>query len=227
MADVLEDTKSNELTWLLGKIANFLTSGDAIVPEDYALPPGQRPYFGLTQELLLECWSMLRAELQEWHASRPRTFAPSARTKASIQLGSGFEDFEQIWYDVPLCAAAMQGYHQACILLLVNRPQESTAIRSTVSARLESYRQIHADVSRHAREICGISLANPTDAFRVNSTHSLFVAGQAFHEPQDQKVVHDLLLTIEKDFGWTTKYHRAKLKHEWDEGQRGVDWALP
>ncbi|KAK7428176.1 hypothetical protein QQZ08_005242 [Neonectria magnoliae] len=236
LADVEEDTKSNELTWLLGKIANHLTSGDALYPEDYALPPGQRPIIGVTQEQLLERWNLLITELQKWHASLPPTFAASARTKASTrsrcQRGVGSGIFDQVWYPLPLCAATMQNYHMASILLLVNRPQESTAIRSTVSARLKSYRQIQTEVRRHAREICGISLANPTDPVRLNSVQPLFVAGQAFHQHQEQNAVLGLLAGIERDLGWTTSYHTAKLIDEWtreqngdDEGQSG-NWML-
>ncbi|KAK7418423.1 hypothetical protein QQX98_003915 [Neonectria punicea] len=236
LADVEEDTKTNELTWLLGKIANYLTSGDALYPEDYALPPGQRPIIGVTQEQLLERWNLLITELQKWHASLPPTFAASARTTASTrsrcQRGVGSGIFDQVWYPLPLCAATMQNYHMASILLLVNRPQESTAIRSTVSARLKSYRQIQTEVRRHARDICGISLANPTDPVRLNSVQPLFVAGQAFHQHQEQNAVLGLLAGIERDLGWTTSYHTAKLIDEWareqngdDEGQSG-NWML-
>ncbi|KAI5460501.1 hypothetical protein BGZ63DRAFT_425007 [Mariannaea sp. PMI_226] len=233
-ADVEEDTKSNELTWLLGKIANFLTSGDALYPEDYALPPGQRPVIGVTQEQLLERWSLLLSELQKWRASLPSTFIASARTRYSNH-GSKEGDFEQIWYDIPLCAATMQSYHMASILLLVNQPQESTAIRSTVSARLKSYRHIQTEVLRHAREVCGISLANPTDPVRINSVQALFVAGQVFYEPLEQNAVLGLLSEIERDLGWTTSYHTAKLMDQWTRdqtshpGENGfrVNWLLP
>lgn len=114
----------------------------------------------------------------------------------------------------------------ACILLLVNRPQESTAIRSTVSARLRSYRLIQREVRRHAREICGISLAEPPDAVRVHSVQPLFVAGQSFHERGEQELVLKLLSGIEIDLGWGTKYQIQKLTDEWkvnaDECEEGL-----
>jgi hypothetical protein len=233
-ADVEEDTKSNELTWLLGKIANYLTSGDALYPEDYALPRGQRPVIGVTQEQLLERWNFMLIELQKWRASLPPTFGASARTKCTSNARKQ-GSFDQIWYDIPLCAATMQSYHMASILLLVNQPQESTAIRSTVSARLKSYRHIQTEVLRHAREICGISLANPTDPVRINSVQALFVAGQVFYEPLEQNAVLGLLGGIERDLGWTTSYHAAKLIDEWTRDQNGQqgennyrgDWLLP
>lgn len=156
-------------------------------------------------------------ELQRWYESLPPTFAPSARTKytTSTEGGENVKDMEMIWYDIPMCAATMQSYHMACILLLVNRPQESTAIRSTVSARLRSYRLIQREVLRHGKEICGISLSDPPDAVRIHSVQPLFVAGQSFHERLEQELVLKLLSDIETELGWATNYQVRKLTDEW------------
>ncbi|CAG7560576.1 unnamed protein product [Fusarium equiseti] len=217
-ADIEEDTKSNELTWLIGKLLNHLTSGDAINPTDYALPHGQRPTVGVTQERLLERWKMLVSEFRKWYESLPSTFTPHAKTPypaSSPPSNSYFASFEQIWYELPICAATMQNYYMAMILLLVNQPQESTFIRSTVSARLSSYRKIQEDVHHYAKEICGISLADPSDPVRANSVQALFVAGQVFYEKGEREAVLKLLEDVERDLGWTTRFHRAKLVDEW------------
>jgi hypothetical protein len=209
--DVEEETRSNELTWLLGKIANYITSGDALSPERYALPPGQRYMIGVTQERLKERWKLLAEELQSWRYSLPASFTPTARTNLPNCATSDANGFEQIWYEVPMCAATMQSYHMACILLLVNEPQESTAIRSTVSSRLESYRTSEHEAIRHARELCGISLADPPDSVRVHSVQPLFVAAQVFHQSQSRQTVLELLQGIERDLGWSTSYQISKL----------------
>lgn len=220
-ADVEEDTRGNELTWLLGKIANIITSGDALVPENYALPAGQRPLVGVTQEKLLERWVLVATELQRWHTSLPGSFTPSARTAIASCSGphTPFGNFEQIWYEAPICAAIMQSYHMACILLLVNQPHESTAVRSTVSARLNSYRESESEALYHARELCGISLANPPDSVRIHSVQPLSVAGQVFYEARDLRVVLDLLSGIERDLGWTTSYHTSSIASLLDGGR--------
>lgn len=220
-----EDMKSNELTWILGKIANHITAGDALVLDNNTLPHHERPLIGLNQEHLLERWNLLMSDLDRWHESLPPSFSATARTRKLGSAASGlelsFDTFEQIWFDVPLCAATIQSFHQAKILLLANEPQESTAIRSTVSARLRSYRHALREVVHHAREVCGISLANSTDPFRVHSVQALFVAGQVFQERREQDAVLELLSGIERDLGWTTRYHVAKLKDEWTRGREG------
>lgn len=217
-ADVEEDARSNELVWLLGKIANFIAAGDALNPKHYSLPQGQRPLVGVTQEQLLERWNLLTRELQAWRCNLPASFVPSARTRSADIVGT-FDNseencslnFEKIWYEAPICAATMQSYHMACILLLTNQPQESTAVRSSVSARLDSYRQSEREALRHAREICGISLTNPPDAVRVHSVQALFVAGQVFTDSRDLEVVLELLSGVERDLGWTTSHHASRI----------------
>ncbi|KAJ5329337.1 hypothetical protein N7452_009727 [Penicillium brevicompactum] len=214
-----EDMKSNELTWLLGKIANHLTAGDSIIPEDFILPREERPDIGVTQELLYDRWEILMSELDKWYDCLPSTFTEAARTRGQGNshpvYNLAFETFEQIWFDLPLCAATVQSYHQARILLLVNQPQLSTAIRSTVSARLRAYRHALKEALYHAREICGINLANPADPVRINSVQALFVAGQVFQGRREQDAVLEILTGIERDLGWTTQYHVAKLVDEW------------
>lgn len=100
----------------------------------------------------------------------------------------------------------------AAILLLVNQPQESTAVRSTVSLRLQAYRQGEREAILHARELCGTCLAGPPDPVRIHSVQALSVAGQVFEEPEDMQVVLELLEGIERDLGWTTFHHRSRLK---------------
>lgn len=101
--DIDEDSKSNELLWLLGKVVNLITAGDGINPEDYSRPAGQRMSLGVTQELLLQRWEKLNMELQGWYESLPPTFTPSARTKFTMpDVGRGnAQDMEMIWYDIP------------------------------------------------------------------------------------------------------------------------------
>lgn len=217
--DILEDARSNELFWILSKVVNFLTAGDAMDPEDFALPVDQRLPLGVTQDHLLERWSILDMDLRKWLDRLPPTFQITARTRISRDCLPDHQletpSLEQVWHELPICAATMQAYHMACILLLTNKPQESTAIRSTLAARFRYYRKVQVSVLWHAREICGISLANPPDSVRIQSVLPLFVAGHVFYKPQEQKIVIDLLSSIQEDLGWATYYHRDKLYIEW------------
>ena len=141
----------------------------------------------MTQEQLLERWALLVAELPRWCQSLPASFTPSARTNVM-----GFDDslmsdsmsrFEQIWYDAPICAGTMQSYHMAAILLLVNQPQESTAIRNTVSARLHSCRRGEREALLHARDICGMNQWLPSYLHKNTDVKTLwwYTTSSDFH----------------------------------------------
>ncbi|KAK7420493.1 hypothetical protein QQX98_002691 [Neonectria punicea] len=224
-----EDKRANEMIWLLSKIINYLTKGDALVPEDYARPAKERCPVGVTQEQLLERWRTLDTGLLDWLSRLPLSFTSSARTSLVARPGDSRDTdgclahLEKVWYDVPLCAAAMLSYHMARILLLVNRPHESTAIRSSVTSRLRSYEYTQQESIRHAREICGIVLANPPDAVLLHSLEPLYVAGQALRSFGERSMIIKLFRDIQKNIGWSTSYHVSKLQQEW---QQGGDWVV-
>jgi len=215
-----EDMISNALIWLMSKIVNYTASGDSIdniFPQDKGSPNG---VIGINQMTLLERWRELEKELDIWYQGLPDSFTPCARlspvSNGSISNDSPRAIFSEIWYSMPMCASTMQSYHFARILLLVNRPHESTARRSTLANRLHSYRSIEAEVRHHSHEICGIALGRPEGSVRIHQVQALFVAGQCLTESRERRVVLDLLRDIETDLGWATDYRIQQLLKEWE-----------
>jgi hypothetical protein len=214
-----EDMISNALIWLMSKIVNYLASGDSIdhvFPQDRSSPLGT---LGINQMLLLERWLELEKELEVWHQGLPETFKPCARLPpvldGSIAQGSARAVFSEIWYSIPMCASTMQSYHMIRTVLLVNRPHESTARRSTIMDRLSSYRSIDQEIRYHVHEICGIALGRPEGSVRIHQVQPLFVAGQCFTETRERRIVLDLLRGIEVDLGWATEYRVQNLLKKW------------
>ncbi|PYH88716.1 hypothetical protein BO71DRAFT_488552 [Aspergillus ellipticus CBS 707.79] len=199
-----EARRSNALIWIMGKICNLITSGDGLTAGEFESPPGHRPWFGATQEDHLERWKSLERELRNWHNSLPETFNPCAQKPLALSellpVSSGCpQALLATLFTIPMCAVTIQTYLMARILLLINQPQESTAIRSTVTARLRSYRETSIEVLQHARQVCSISLAGLPDAMLPHSVQPLFVAGQCFEEPWERQLVLKLLRGIERD----------------------------
>ncbi|KAI1316097.1 hypothetical protein F5Y16DRAFT_187700 [Xylariaceae sp. FL0255] len=115
-----------------------------------------------------------------------------------------------------MCAVAMLFYHMGCVILHANRPQESTAIRSTVSARLLSYQRDLYHATRHTREICGIISVERSEAVLFHAVQPLFVAGQVFSsQKEEQRAVADMLVRIERDVGYSTSFFVQKLQEDW------------
>lgn len=193
-----EDITCNTLVWLQAKLVNL------IAPCHY--PQSKSP----------DCWHGLQQQFQTWYRELPITFQPTARIETSKALGQ----FEEIWYSMPMCASAMQSFHMSQILLLMNKPHESTQGLSTVCATLNSYQSVLMACQQHSREIIGISLARLDDAVRIHSVQPIFTAGQCFHDPRERQVVVNLLRDIETDIGWATDYRVRQLAEQWQwQGQ--------
>ncbi|KAL3425207.1 zn 2cys6 transcription factor [Phlyctema vagabunda] len=215
-----EDMISNALVWLMSKIINFIASGDSIdnvYPQDRSSPAG---VIGINQMTLLERWLELEKELEIWYQGLPETFTPCARlppiTDGSTRHESPRTMFSEIWYSIPMCGSTMQSYHMARTILLMNRPHESTARRSTIANRLQSYRAIELEVKYHIHEIIGIALGRPDASVRIHQVQALFVAGQCLTEPRERQVVVDLLRKIEVDLGWASDYRVQQLLKGWE-----------
>ena len=242
-----EDMISNALVWLSSRLCNFIAAGEGFNPvpagDRLETPQDDEPGdVGKSQKSLLDRWKSFRNEFDVWFEGLPSTFKPSARIKSKIQrpftdvqILPPTEDkpcpFDEIWYSMPMCGATMMHYHMARILLLINKPHETTARRSTIGSRLKSYRDIEEDIVQHCYEIwyvaslssplctelnsSGIACSNPPATVRVHMTQPLFVAGQCLTHHRERKVIHDLLQGIETDLGWATEYRASQLQKDW------------
>lgn len=216
-----EDLICNALVWILSKIVNFISSGDNLGMNDRSSV--ESGPLGVSQQALLERWYRLEAELDAWYRGLPETFGASARVEPS-QLPHCYPPAEikdlttlqEVWHSIPMCASSMQHYHMARILLLINKPHETTSRRSTITLRLQSYRSIEAEIGFHSREIVGIGLSRPDGSVRINSLQPLFVSGQCLTDPRERRVNIRLLRAIEADLGWATEYRVQQLLKEWN-----------
>ncbi|KAF2184749.1 hypothetical protein K469DRAFT_727009 [Zopfia rhizophila CBS 207.26] len=209
-----EDLICNALAWLMAKLVNFMAAGDDLPAELGA------SWASVPQRTLLEYWYHLRQQFQTWYDGLPVTFQSSARIEPSrvpgrfVQRENGLS-FPEVWYSIPMCASTMQYYHMSQIQLLMNKPHESTQGRTTVFARLNSYKSVLAASQVHSREIVSISLARPDEAVRIHSVQPLFTAGQCLRDPRERQVIVDLLRDIETDIGWATDYRVRQLVQQW------------
>lgn len=243
-----EDLISNALVWILSKIVNFISAGDKVhLDHNQSVNTGP---LGVSQQVLLERWYRLEAELDAWHGGLPDTFQPCARIFPSqlpgyepgtndqnesndnnnddndkeINNNKGDNDdalFPEVWHCIPMCSATMQHYHMARIVLLINKPHDSTSRRSTIANRLNSYRSIESEIRFHCREILGISMSHPHSTVRIHSLQPLFVSGQCLTEPHERRIIVHLLRDIEADLGWATEYRVQQLLKDWGWDESG------
>jgi hypothetical protein len=217
-----EDMISNALIWLLSKIVNFIDAGDQIHVASTGSQAELGP-IGVSQNTLLERWYRLHSELDAWYNGLPETFQPCARLESARvpSLAHGVDDcpFDEVWFSMPMCASTMQHYHMARIILLINKPHESTARRTTVTNRLKSYRSIESEIRLHSYEICSISMSRLDASSRIHSLQPLFVTGQCLTEPRERRNILGLMRGIETDTGWATEYRVKQLLKDWERAE--------
>ena len=222
---------ANALVWLSSKICNFIAMGEGYEP----IPPGDRSrtahvhltpnYTPQPQSALLHIWQRLDKELTAWFSGLPLSFKSPFRTRPQ---GSMFEEheresartdkkrtFEQVWFPQSWVAATMAHYHMARILLLLNKPHESTARRSTLGTRFESMTAISEETVRHCYQIIGISLTTPDSAAFIHLTQPLFVAGHCLTNTRERLIVIDHLRAIQRNLGWSTDDRLQQLYEQW------------
>lgn len=159
-------------------------------------------------------WEQLSAQLDIWYGNLPETFRPCAQIRYPLQMRShrngGSSQLTEVFFSIKQCAAAVQLYHFARILLLLNKP----SLRSGMS-RLKAYREVSTEAIKHAREIVGIALGRPHPAVRVEMHLPLYVAGGCLEADEERRVVLELLKAIEKDTGCSTDVKVRSLVDEW------------
>ncbi|OAX85178.1 hypothetical protein ACJ72_00445 [Emergomyces africanus] len=211
-----EDLVSNALIWILSKVVNFIIGDNLDIGEGSS----SESSIGVSQQTPFERWRRLQTELDKWYNGLPDTFNPCVRMElAHLSHQDPTEEplpWPEVWYSLPMCASTIQHFHMARILLLVNKPLESTAKVRTVTNNLKSYRPIESEIGFHTHEICGISMSRPDASARIHSVQPLFVAGQCLTEARARRTILQLLRGIEHDLGWATEYRVQRLLREWE-----------
>ncbi|OJD24877.1 hypothetical protein ACJ73_03760 [Blastomyces percursus] len=202
-----EDLISNALIWILSKVVNFAAAGDALDVGENCFDESSA---GISQQTSFERWHRLQTELDRWYDGLPDTFKPCVRMERSHSFHQGPIEaplqWAEVWYSLPMCASTIQHYHMARILLLFNKPPESAAKGHMMASKVKSHRSVESKIKFHSHEICGISMSRPDASVRIHSVQPLFVAGQCLTEPQERRVILQLLRGIENDLGWATEY---------------------
>ncbi|KAM3417488.1 hypothetical protein BST61_g5732 [Cercospora zeina] len=169
-------------------------------------------------------WEMLTRQLDHWYGNLPDTFQPCAHIRHPASGRSVRSQLCEAFFSIDVCAAAMQLYHFARILLLLHRPITTAIERSAFRNRLKAYREVSTEAIRHAHEIIGVALGRPHPAIRVEMLLPLSIAGACLEENDERTVVLEVLHAIEQDTGHSTGMRREELMQEWGwaQGPEGI-----
>ncbi|KAK2783108.1 hypothetical protein FQN52_000449 [Onygenales sp. PD_12] len=212
---------SKILIWLLCRLTYVLYSPD----NETSVAHGNTQGPGENQNAR---WRQIRAELDMWFQSLPKTLVPCARIEQPYVTGSGNDapytsPFPEIYYSCTMVAAMMQNYYFARLLVLLYMPHEANNRKtSTPQARLKEHRQFTIEIESCCREVCGIALARPHCSVRVQMVQPLYLVGQCVDEELKRKVVIELLRGIQADLAWETEYRVKQLLELWNADVDGL-----
>jgi hypothetical protein len=200
---------AHTLLWILLRTMNYL-----------ALP---------TQDITTRqaAWDQLTFQLDTWNAYLPIAFQPSAQLRhpvsrrPSATLGSQpttpRSSISETFFSIPLCAATIQLYHFARILLLLSKPTQTQTL-----SRLQAYREVSSQALVHAHGILGIALGRPHPAVRVEMLLPLYAAGGCLEADEERRLVVGVLRATELDTGCTTEGRVRELEKEWGWESSGL-----
>lgn len=194
---------AHTLLWLLLRVMNYIASlSDSTI----------------TTDMRQVRWHALNQQLEEWFTHLPQTFQPCAKIRHPLRSeSSSISSLTEVFFSMNVCAAALQLYYFARILLLLNKPDEASFVGSgrRIVSRFHLYPDISNETIKHAHQIIGIALGRPDLAVRVEMLLPLYVAGSCLIVDEERRVVLELLRAIEKDTGCSTEERCRDLIKEW------------
>lgn len=140
-------------------------------------------------------WANLWDEIQTWLRDLPPEFQAIGTVDA--------KPFPQMLFPHWAAISSVQLHHTACLLLLGVMPKPSERPR------------IKTSVVWHAKQICGISLANSHHGCLNNALQPIWLAGRVLSHKSEHDVIVKLVMSIETLTGWGTCWRIADLESTW------------
>lgn len=78
------------------------------------------------------------------------------------------------------------------------------------------HRKTQVEVAHRAHIICGICLSNPTTETRRTACYAMFLCCRYITDPEEQRVILDILRQTEVEDKWPTARISQVLTEEWD-----------
>ncbi len=206
--------------WIICKIVNFLSGGGQ--KKSTQGQQSEMTDLGETEHSQKRTAKRadLSKELESWMHALPQTFTPCARIDNPRNSYMGAQlpimPFPELYFSITACAASIQFYHFARIILLLDELQDDSRDQASTSNRLRHYREVSRKINSHCREICAIAVGRPPGSVRMHMPQPLFLAGQCLEDLEERKCVVELLREIERDTGWATEYRAKQLQAEYE-----------
>ncbi|KIX10229.1 uncharacterized protein Z518_01310 [Rhinocladiella mackenziei CBS 650.93] len=177
-----------------------------------------------SEQLSLEQWTELDAEVTTWASTKPWHFTPLfmetvATASPSISMPSP-ERKTMPWPELFVCNPAqvvgLQHYYLAKIVLAVYDPRLSRLGFDSIR-----FRRTSEDIVReNLRMVIGLAASNEQVATAMfQASHILAACGMYLNNQEEQDAAVDFLMKMNARMGWQTSHIIRDLKEHWGWGQ--------
>ncbi|KAL1595784.1 hypothetical protein SLS60_009473 [Paraconiothyrium brasiliense] len=157
-----------------------------------------------------ERWAELSAETDEWHRTKPWSFAP---LYSDPRAG---DSFDGSWPELPtpqgVVAIGLQYYHLCKILLTIYSPNASLVGLAGVRAR----KLTDAAIRKHIRIVIGYGVSNShCSNVMFQGSHILSACGAYIIDKKEQQACVEYLSSLQDMIGWRTDKVLAEVREQW------------
>ncbi|KFZ24404.1 hypothetical protein V502_01122 [Pseudogymnoascus sp. VKM F-4520 (FW-2644)] len=165
--------------------------------------------FSPNNEHLHDEWQYLDRSIEEWNASKPKTFSPMSLHRPAL---SNDRTFREIWMLNSFHVVGIQYYYLAKIFLKAYRP--SASVFGFGACR--ENRVIESSIAEYLGIILGLSFGNPlVQNVWFTTSHILSACGCYLRDARERRAAIEFLEMMEKKTGWTTSAIASSLQEEW------------
>ncbi|KAL2436836.1 hypothetical protein ABEF95_014779 [Exophiala dermatitidis] len=168
------------------------------------------------QQLSVDQWNELDADVRSWDLSKPWHFAPLFMERPDTHTTASDGPRRSVWPEVFVCNPAqvvgLQHYYLAKIVLAIYDPRLSRLSFDSLRLRRAS----ESVVRENLRLVLGLAVSNDHVATAMfQASHILSACGMYLDDPEEQEAAVEFLVRMHTRLGWQTAHVLRDLKEQW------------
>ncbi|KIX94671.1 uncharacterized protein Z520_09717 [Fonsecaea multimorphosa CBS 102226] len=166
------------------------------------------------QQLSLEQWTELDAEVTSWEASKPWHFAPLFIESPGVSAldSSNRGPWPELYVCNPAQVVGLQHYYLAKVVLAIYDPRLSKLSFGSLRLRRDS----ESMVRECLRMVVGLAVSNDhVQTAMFQASHILSACGMYLNNRDEQEAAVNFLEQMTRRMGWQTSHIIRDLREQW------------
>jgi hypothetical protein len=161
-----------------------------------------------THQNSIDRWRTHKSYENHWETNKPLSFSPIHIVEASPSTSP----FPKIWYMSETHVIGLQYLDLARILLTVYNP----SIPRLGPGATATQKRVSSEVRDIVVRLCGTAMSAPDcQPAMMQASMAAAVCGERFEEERERRALLEVLVGLEREFGWPTRRTRVELRGAW------------